>query len=408
MLNCNNYKVIFADDSTNNVDGITNSWKDYLYLDTSYNLSYYPVIYSSVFDVSYSDVLNNNKIYRNLLTIKKGINDTITLKAGKSGLIDVNGGNANDWTITIPAGNYSVNKLITTMNSVFNNDSHWYGSKIYTQTNHVYFSINSGKVFNTEDYKLVFYDPYSFVKCFVGASSVRNTSWDTTIGWILGYRKLTEYVLSPAYISVDVNNTNVFYYGDTPSLYSYDISNNIASISGDTIVSVNLYNYFMIVLDDYVQNHLNDGLVTITPAENNSVTSLYVNKSTVICDPITGKKMFTGTALSGYNKNTEKQVYSANQKLGAQNQKTKIYSPGPFVQDIFALLPLNTSSLAPGAVYVDNGSGLAKQTRVYFGPVNISRMTIKLINDRGDVVDLNGSDWSCSLECDQLYQQKSL
>ena len=164
----------------------------------------------------------------------------------------------------------------------------------------------------------------------------------------------------------------------------------------------------MIVLDDYTQNHLNDGLVTITAAENNSVTSYYVNKSTMVCDPITGKKVFTGTTMPGNNQNTEKQVYAANQKLGAQTQTAKIYSPGPFVQDIFALLPLNTSNLTPGSVYIDNGSGLSKQSRLYFGPVNISRMTIKLINDRGDVVDLNGSDWSCSLECDQLYQQKSL
>jgi hypothetical protein len=402
-LNSDNYNIIFFDESPT-----INTWEEYLYLDTSYNLAYYPLVYSSVFDASYTDILNNNKIYKNLLTIKTGVNDTITLKAAKDGIIDVNGGYANDWTITIPAGTYSVNKLIDAMNTVFENDTHWYGSSVYTKNNHVYFSINSGKVFNAEDYKLVFYDPYSFVKCYVGASSVRNTSWDTTIGWILGYRQLTEYPLSPTYLTADVNDTSVFYYGDTTSLYTYNTSTNIATLTGDTTVSVNLYNYFMIVLDDYTQNHLNDGLVTITPAENNATTSYYVNKSTTICDPITGKKMFTGTNMPGNNKNTEKQVYAANQKLGAQNQTTKLYSPGPFVQDIFALLPLNTSNLSPGSVYIDNGSGLSKQSRLYFGPVNISRMTIKLINDRGDVVDLNGSDWSCSLECDQLYQQKSL
>jgi hypothetical protein len=408
ILNCDNYKIIFVDDSNDNPPGISNTWKSYLYLDSSYNLSDYSVVYSNVFDVSYTDILNNNKIYKNLLTVKAGVNDTITLQAGDDGIIDVNGGNANDWVITIPPGTYSVNKLIIEMNKVFNSDPHWKGSYIYTKDKHVYFRINSGKVFNTSDYKLVFYDPYSFVKCFIGSSSVRNTSWDTTIGWILGYRELTEYILSPTYLSPDVNNPGVSYYADSLSIYTYDTTTNIATLTGDTTVSVNLFNYFMIVLDDYTQNHLNDGLVTITPAENNTVTSYYVNKSTMVCDPITGKKVFTGTTMPGNNKNTEKQVYAANQKLGAQTQTAKIYSPGPFVQDIFALLPLNTSNLTPGSIYIDNGSGLSKQSRLYFGPVNISRMTIKLINDRGDVVDLNGSDWSCSLECDQLYQQKSL
>jgi hypothetical protein len=408
ILNCDNYKVIFSDDSTDYTTSQFNSWESYLYLDTSYNLADYATVYSSVFDASYTDILNNNKIYKNLLVVKAGVNDTLTLEAGTDGIIDVNGGNANDWVITIPPGTYSVNKLITTMNNVFTTDPHWKGSYIYTRENHVYMRINSGKVFNTSDYKLVFYDPYSFVKCFVGSTSVRNTSWDTTIGWILGYRELTEYILSPTYLNPDPNNPSVSYYADSLSVYTYNTSTNVATLTGDTTVSVNLFNYFMIVLDDYTQNHLNDGLVTITPAENNTVTSYYVNKSTMVCDPITGKKVFTGTNMPGFNQNTEKQVYSANQKLGAQTQTAKIYSPGPFVQDIFALLPLNTSSLAPGAVYIDNGSGLAKQSRIYFGPVNISRMTIKLINDRGDVVDLNGSDWSCSLECDQLYQQKSL
>jgi hypothetical protein len=407
ILNSDNYKIIFSDDSTY-TSGITNTWSEYLYLDASYNLADYSLVYSSVFDVSYTDVLNNDKIYKNLLTIKTGVNDTITLQAGSDGIIDVYGENANDWTITIPAGDYSVSKLIAAMNTAFDNDIHWRGSLVYTLNNNVYFSITSGKVFNTEDYKLVFYDPYSFVRCFVGAKSVRNTSWDTTIGWILGYRELTEYILSPTYLTSDTNDSSIYYYGDTISPYTYDTSTNIATLTGDTTVSVNLFNYFMIVLDDYTQNHLNDGLITITPAENNSVTSYYVNKSTLVCDPITGTKVFTGTTMPGYNRNTEKQVYAANQKLGAQNQTAKLYSPGPFVQDIFALLPLNTSNLSPGSVYIDNGSGLSKQSRLYFGPVNISRMTIKLINDRGDVVDLNGSDWSCSLECDQLYQQKSL
>ena len=83
-----------------------------------------------------------------MLTIKTGLNDTITLKAGKDGIIDINGGNANDWVITIPSDTYSVNKLITAMNTVISKDENWKGSVVYTKNNHVYFSINSGKVFN--------------------------------------------------------------------------------------------------------------------------------------------------------------------------------------------------------------------------------------------------------------------
>jgi hypothetical protein len=51
---------------------------------------------------------------------------------------------------------------------------------------------------------------------------------------------------------------------------------------------------------------------------------------------------------------------------------------------------------------------LTNQQRVYFGPVNISRLSIQLINDRGDIVDLNGADWSFSFIFEQLYQKKSI
>ena len=82
--------------------------------------------------------------------------------------------------------------------------------------------------------------------------------------------------------------------------------------------------------------------------------------------------------------------------------------PSPSYARVFAIIPLNVSGLEPGSAYIETSSSLTKQERMYFGPVNISRMHIKLINDRGDTVDLNGSDWSCTLQCDQLYQQKSL
>jgi hypothetical protein len=266
--------------------------------------------------------------------------------------------------------------------------------------------MNVNKVYQTKDYRIVFYDPYSFVKCITGSSSVQNTSWDSTIGWIIGFHTLTEYPLGSSYIEVDSNDSTMQYYSETESEYTYNTSTNIATIVGDTNVNVNLYNYFMIVLDDYAQNHLNDGMVTITPAESNITPSSYANRATYRCDPETGEQVFYGTTNAG-NKNTAKEVYSANQKLEARKATAKIYSSGPFIQDIFALIPLNVSGLANGAVFTDTGSALNKQERWYFGPVNIRRMTVKLINDRGEVVDLNGSNWSLSFQCDQLYQQKS-
>jgi hypothetical protein len=46
-------------------------------------------------------------------------------------------------------------------------------------------------------------------------------------------------------------------------------------------------------------------------------------------------------------------------------------------------------------------SGLEFNTRAFSSPVDISRMKVSLIDDRGNVVDLNGADWSFSLLVEQ-------
>jgi len=406
-LTATNYEIKFIDNNSN-------SWSEYLGLNNTYILSEYPEKYSAALDVSYIEILvTNKKLYKNTLIVYENVNDKITLKAASDGVIDITGEGANDWTITVAPGTYSLATLITELNAGFDSDPKWNGSRIYTKSgnyktkDYVCLKINSGKVYNTNDYRLVFYDPYSFVNCSVGVSSVRNTTWDTTIGWILGFKELTEYVLSPIYMIPNVNSPSNTYYGDTNSTYTYDTTTNIAIIRGDTVLSVDLFKSFMISLDDYTQNHLNDGVVTINTAENIPTPPSYVNKSTIQCYPGSKTKVFAGT-VENNNKNTEKQIYAANQLLSSKLPKLKKYASVPISKDIFAIIPINISKIATGEIIVDNGSGLAKHSRLYFGPVNISRMTIKLLNDRGDIVDLNGSDWSCTLECEQLYQQKSL
>ena len=41
--------------------------------------------------------------------------------------------------------------------------------------------------------------------------------------------------------------------------------------------------------------------------------------------------------------------------------------------------------------------------RDYFGPVNISKIKVRLIDHFGEVVDLNNSDYSFTLKVEQLY-----
>ena len=249
--------------------------------------------------------------------------------------------------------------------------------------------ITVNKEYTSKDYRIVFYDPFSFVKCFSGVNSVRNVTWDTTLGWILGFRESTIYYLS-----------------------DYTTARS-ASILADTGISTNLFNYFLITLDDYNQNHLNDGLVTITTKDTEIPLPSYANRTNYICDPITKALTYNTTLRTDYSKLTQNQIYSLTQIANSKNianqtsggeVSAKNYGSGPFAKDVFGIIPMKLSGLKNGDSFVEYGGTLQNQERIYFGPVNIQRMTVKLLGDRGNVVDLNGANWSFSLICEHLYR----
>ena len=57
-----------------------------------------------------------------------------------------------------------------------------------------------------------------------------------------------------------------------------------------------------------------------------------------------------------------------------------------------------------GTLLVDFSGSLQDNSRVYFGPVNIDRMAVKLLDDKGNILNLNGNDWCLTLVCECLYQ----
>jgi len=356
-------------------NSVNNSWYNNLKVgDPSYNLIDYKIE-----GTSYADIYGISVISGYTYTI---VEDTSFALIGMvPGITDA----SSTVIITIPAApapnyQYTRQQLFNIINSGFAANPLSMGSYVgierYNDKDYVKFRLNLNQIYTAKDYRVVFYDPFSFVKCYAGIKSVRNASWDSTLGWILGFRETTEYVLS-----------------------DYGAANPI-SIVGDTAVTTNLYNYFLIVLDDYTQSHLNDGLVTVTQQENDIALPSYANRTKITCDS-NGDPVFNDPNL------TQNQIYAANQIIQAK-QNRKRYASTPAVQDVFALIPMKTGGLANGSSYIEFGGTLQNQERTYFGPVNIQRMTIKLLNDRGDVVDLNGSNWSFSLICEQLYQQKSL
>ena len=101
---------------------------------------------------------------------------------------------------------------------------------------------------------------------------------------------------------------------------------------------------------------------------------------------------------------TQSQIYTINQINANNNNNTNYRVKAPTNNDVLAIISVSTVGTLTGQIKIDNGSALQLNTRVYFGPVNIERLRIKLVNDKGNVVNLNGSDWCFTLICECLYQ----
>ena len=212
------------------------------------------------------------------------------------------------------------------------------------------------------------------------------TKLDNNLGWVLGFRSTNiqgldlaiAYDIGPGQkITADVPYTNV----------------------GPT--------YFLLVIDDFNQNHLNQGLVNIDDTDTTLSAPSYIDANI---------NFSCFTSDSGYNspfpvyipnaptRLTQAQLYSANQILENRKNTTSFRIAGPTTTDVLAIIPLKVGGLSFGDKYVEFGSSLLQNERVYFGPVNISRMRVTLRDDKGNVVNLNGADWSFSLISTHLYE----
>ena len=102
---------------------------------------------------------------------------------------------------------------------------------------------------------------------------------------------------------------------------------------------------------------------------------------------------------------TQAQLYTINEINKNNNNLTDYLAKAPTSSDILAIIPVKTSTGVPtGSLLVEFSGSLQNISRTYFGPVNIDRMAVKLLDDKGNVLNLNGNDWCFTLICECLYQ----
>ena len=81
------------------------------------------------------------------------------------------------------------------------------------------------------------------------------------------------------------------------------------------------------------------------------------------------------------------------------------YLNAPTTTNIFTMIPIKKNGFPIGEPIIEFGGSLQSGERVYFGPVNITKFQVKLLDDKGRIMNLNGNDWSFSFLCETLYHR---
>jgi len=101
---------------------------------------------------------------------------------------------------------------------------------------------------------------------------------------------------------------------------------------------------------------------------------------------------------------TQAQLFTLNSTTQSRSQTQRNRLSAPTNTNVLALLPLRgVNSLSPGKMLIDDFN-LDDAERVYFGPVDLERFRVRLVDDQGYTVNLNGNNWSFTMAITSLYQ----
>ena len=327
-------------------------------------------------------------------------------------------------TITIEAGNYTPSEFVTALNTAFYNAGFIFEPLTTPSLQPVSYNSNNGKItinlktgayttvevmkqFN-ENSSIIFYDYTATLQC---TKSCLNASHyiNQTLGWVMGYR-LPE---------INIVSTT---------------TGQIEELVAPAILDLIGTKYIILILDDYNQNHINNGLVTITETSKtlkmpsyyspdlpytcsralSQETNLQLqqlqqtqsnNPNLLLTDNLDpGYKSYPQILPSAPRILTQSQIYTINEIVKNNDNNTNYRTKAPTNTDVFAILPIKSSGASIGDLLVEFSGSLQDNKRTYFGPVNIDRMRIKLVNDKGNVMNLNGADWSMTIIAELLYQ----
>lgn len=261
-----------------------------------------------------------------------------------------------DETISIVPGNYSRSTLIAALSAALS------GKNIIVD-------------FNSQTGKVTFTLPNTVSSVVFYDKSATSSKQNNHLGYILGFR-------------------------ENEILQDSTTSSSTWSTAGTCVCHIPGTKYLQLMMDDFNKHRLNTNIVNIV---NNKDESL---KTPVNFNFTIERNHLDQVIETNPRTLTRNQIYAMNQidEDRSQNsiQPNKTTPPG--TSDMFAILPTEHHKMELGDMCTNANPSLQMNKRSYFGPVTLSRMHVKLLDDKGNVVDLNGGDWSFTLLCETIYQ----
>lgn len=253
--------------------------------------------------------------------------------------------------ITIDEGNYTLPQLIDEINLKLPGED--VSANLHMRNGKTTFNFNIR-------HKITFFDK----------NYQSNSKIDNNLGYIIGFRE-SEYVSDNSITSEAVGDT----YGTK---------------------------YFLLHIDDFNQNQMNTNIIG---ASDNPITHLkepiYFARDSEFVSTGSGTRDIFVVPREKKDL-TIAQMHALNE-INANRTREDLRNIPPTMKNMFGLVPIKRGDFL-GPAFTENGGSLQSNERVYFGPVNINRLHIKLLDDKGNTVNLNGCNWSFSMVAETLYQ----
>jgi hypothetical protein len=273
------------------------------------------------------------------------------------------------WTIQLPNGNYTLSTAISKINSL-----------IHIHTNDITFSSPN------ETTGLISIINSSNDKTYTIDFMPQGARLNGCLGWFLGFRNFT--------------GENVVNANSNASL-RYTMTNNTETFAS-AIGNIPITKYIIVVVEDFNNNQVSDSLIQNKIDQDMVKPTSYFTQDPYldIINPTNLNSYITG--LGEERTLTKKQLYTRAQQnqtkmnLLFQNLRLEVFSPN----QVLGVFPFDSTQTWNTPYFNDK----CDYKRQYFGPADIDRLQVKLYDDRGNQLELNGNNWFMNILTEHLYK----